>query len=220
VLFCGKCGNSLKSTDTKPSFDKPTEGFAEEVGRIGKEAGKKIEDAAQRFGKETQEFGKRFDIASKKVSRNMESWYDRTFGVFGPLVSSFVVLIILRLAIVALNAGAEETPVLADIGNVLLDYLLLIFLLVLIGSYSSYIAKKYKPFRWATPVIIAVLIVFFSTIALNIIGVIGQNENIQEFIDAETQWRENYMVMIFVIIVLLGYLINIITVAFEKDQKK
>jgi len=129
ALFCSKCGNSLKSTDAKPSFDRQVEGFAEEVGRIGKETGKRIEEAAQRFGKETQELGKRLDIASKKVSRNMESWYDRTFGVFGPLVSSFVVLIILRLVIVGLNAGAEETPVLANIGDFLLDYLLLIFLL-------------------------------------------------------------------------------------------
>lgn len=205
--FCSKCGNSLNVKNS--SFEKQVEGFAEGVGRFGKKAGKRFEETTKRFENATDRAGNKF-----------ESWYDRTFGVFGPLVSSFVGLIIVRLIIVGLNAGADETPALADVSDVLLYYLLLIFFIILIASYSSYVSKKYKPFRWVSPIIIAVLIVLLSTVAVNILSVVGASTGEPDFIEAETQWREKYMMMIFVIVILIGYLINVATLAFEKDKKK
>jgi len=216
--FCSKCGNSLISTSAKrPSFEKQVENFAGGVERVGKKAGKKIEQAAKRLGEETQDMGKRIEKATERASSRVESWYDRTFGIFGPLVSSFVGLIVLRLVVEGLRIGAEETPVLGEISNVLLNYLLLIFIVLLISSYSSYLSKKYKSFRWISPIIIAVMIIGVSLIVVNIISVVGKSTGELDLINAEKEWREKYMLMIFVIVILIGYLVNVATVAWEKD---
>jgi len=221
AIFCSKCGNSLTDKSIKkPSFEKQVEDVAESVGRVGKKAGKKIEQAAKRFGEETQDIGKRIEKATERAGNRLENWYDRTFGIFGPLVSSFICLIIIRLVIEGLKIGAEDTPVLSEISAILLDYLLLIFIVLLISSYSSYFYKKYKTFRWISPIIIAVVIVVISLIVVNIISAIGTSINDPDLEKAEREWREKYMLMIFVIVLLIGYLINVIAVALEKDQKK
>lgn len=208
--YCNYCGNSLTDTEEKESsFEKGVEEFASGVERVGKKAGKKIEETSKRFEKATEHAEKR-----------LENWYDKTFGIFGPLVSSFIGLIIIRLVIVGLRIGAEETPVLLDISDFLLSYLLFIFIVFLVSSYTSYIQKKYKIFRWISPVIFAFLIVFVSFIAVNIVSIIGTNIGEPNLENAEAEWREKYMIMIFVIVLLIGYLINVATVAWEKDQKR
>jgi hypothetical protein len=219
--FCSKCGNSLtdvRAKDTK--FEKQVEDFAESVERVGKKAGKKIEQTARRFGEKTQDIGKRIEKATERAGSRVENWYDQTFGIFGPLVSSFIGLIILRLVIVGLKIGSQDTPVLGIIGDILLDYLLLIFIIFLISSYSSYLSRKYKTFRWISPIIIAILIISVSLIVVNIISVIGTDIGEPDLAKAQTEWREKYMLMIFVIVLLIGYLINVAIVAWEKDQKR
>ncbi|MGF3554282.1 MAG: zinc-ribbon domain-containing protein [Thermoplasmatota archaeon] len=219
--FCNNCGNSLTSTSEKTSsFENYVEKFASDVEKAGKNAGKKIEKAAKKFGKETQELGDRFEKAADRASNYFENWYDKTFGVFGPLISSFVGLIILRLVIEGLKIGSEETPVLLEISDFLLNYLLFIFIVLLVSSYTSYVQKKYKIFRWVLPVIFAILLVFVSFIVVNIVSILGTSIGEPNLANAEAEWQEKYMIMIFVIVLLIGYLVNVATVAFEKDQKK
>jgi len=219
--FCSKCGNSLTDVRAKNTkFEKQVEDFAESVERVGKKAGKKIEQTARRFGEKTQDMGKRIEKATERAGSRVENWYDQTFGIFGPLISSFIGLIILRLVIEGLKIGSDETPVLGIISDILLDYLFLIFIIFLISSYSSYLSRKYKTFRWISPIIIAILIVSVSLIVVNIISVIGKDIDEPNLAKAQTEWREKYMLMIFVIVLLIGYLINVATIAWEKDQKK
>jgi len=218
--FCSKCGNSLKDIQSKnDSFENQVENFADEMARVGKKAGKKIEQTAKRFGKETQDIGKRLERATERASSRVENWHDRTFGILGPLISSLFCLIVLRFIVVGLRIGAEETPILGDISDILLDYLLIIFIVLLVSSYSSYIQKKYKAYRWISPVIAAILIVVVSLIIVNIISVVGTSIGEPELANAEKEFREKYMLMIFVIVLLIGYLINVATVAWEIDQK-
>jgi uncharacterized membrane protein/ribosomal protein L44E len=228
VEYCSKCGNHLiltkksyRETSGKGvSFEKQVEDFGVGVGQIGKKAGEKIEKTTKRIGKESQDLGKRIEKATERASSRLESWYDRTFGIFGPLVSSFVCIIVLRLAIEGLRIGAEETPVLGEVGDVLLYYLLLIFVVVLASSYTSYLSKKNKQFRWISPVVIAVLVVVISFVVVNIVSVVGRSTDVPDLANVETEWREKYMLMTFVIVLLVGYLINVATVAWEKDKNK
>jgi ribosomal protein L40E len=226
--YCNKCGNPLivtkksyKETKVKDSsFEKQVEDFAGGVERIGKKAGEKIEQTAKSFSKETQDLGKRIEKATDRASTRVENWYDRTFGIFGPFISSFICIIILRLIIEGLRIGAKDTPVLYEVADALQFYLLLIFIVVLLSSYSSYISRKYKPFRWVSPIIIAISIVVISMIVVNIISIVGRSTNVPDFAKVETEFREKYMLMIFVIVLLIGYLINVVNVAWEKDQKQ
>jgi len=226
--YCSKCGNHLtvtkksyKETSVKSaSFGKQVEDFAVGVGQIGKKAGEKIEKTTKRIGKETHDLGKRIEKATERASSRVESWYDRTFGIFGPLVSSFICIIVLRLAIEGLRIGAEDTPVLGEVGDALQYYLLLIFVVVLLSSYTSYLSKKYKPFRWVSPAVIAVLVVVVSFVVVNIVSVVGRGTGEPDLANVETEWREKYMLMTFVIVLLVGYLINVATVAWEKDKNK
>jgi hypothetical protein len=219
--YCSKCGSSLTDTLTKSnSFEKQIENFAEEVERVGKKAGKTIEQAAKRFGEETQDIGKRLEKATDRAGNRLENWYDRSFGVFGPLVTSFIGLIILRFVIVCFKIGAQDTPVLGIVSDKLLDYLLLIFVVFLISNYSSYISRKYKPFRWISPIIIAAVIVIISLVVVTILSAVGTSVNMPDLVNAEREWREKYMLITFVIVLLIGYLINVATVAWEKEQIK
>ena len=219
--FCSKCGNSLTDkTSGSSSFEKQVEDFAAGVERVGEKAGKKIEQAAKRFGEETQDIGKRFEKATDRAGERLENWQDRTFGIFGPLVSSFIGIIVLRLVIEGLRIGAQDTPVLSIVSSNLLDYLLLIFVVFLVSSYSTYLYRKYKSYRWVSPIIVAVLIVVISTIVVSIASAVGKSTGEVDLIKAETQWREKYMLMVFVIIILIGYLINVATVAWEKDKER
>ena len=219
--FCIKCGNSLTDRNSgSSSFEKQVEDFAAGVERVGKKTGKKIEQAVKRFGEETQDIGKRLEKATDRAGERLENWQDRTFGIFGPLVSSFIGIIVLRLVIEGLRIGAQETPVLGIVSDNLLDYLLLIFVIFLVSSYSTYLSRKYKSYRWISPIIVAVLIVVISTIVVTIASAVGKSTGEVNLIKAETQWREKYMFMIFVIIILVGYLINVATVAWEKDKER
>lgn len=218
--YCSKCGNSLNNTIIKDtSFEKQIENFADGVERVGKTAGEKIEKAAEKLGKGTQDIGKRLEKATDRAGSYIDNWWDHTFKIFGPLVSSFIVIIVLRLIIEGLRIGAEDTPILGEVSDLLLEYLLLIFVVILVSSYSSYFSRKYKTFQWISPIIIAVVIVVVSFIIVNILSVIGTSIGDLELANAETEWREKYMLMIFVIVLLVGYLIKVATVALEKGEK-
>jgi len=218
--YCSKCGNSLNKPITKDtSFEKQIENFAGGVERVGKTAGEKIEKAAEKLGKETQGIGRRLEKATDRAGSYLDNWWDRTFKIFGPLVSSFIVIIVLRLIIEGLRIGAEDTPVLGEVGDLLLEYLLLIFVVILVSFYSSYFSRKYKKFQWISPIIIAVVIVVVSFIAVNILSVVGTSIGDMELANIEIEWREKYMLMIFVIVLLVGYLIKVATVTLEKEEK-
>lgn len=225
--YCKKCGKSLTSTMRKDtSFEKHVEDSIDNVEKKkNKGTGEKLEKTIEKFSKEAQDLGKRLEEAGKRfekstdrTSKYLDNWWNRSFGIFGPLVSSFIVLIILRIIVEFLRIRAEDVAVLGELSDLLLDYFILIFVLILVSSYCSYFSRRYKSFQWISPVIVAFVIVFVSMIAVNIISVIGTNIGDPELTNAEVIWREKYMIMVFVIVVLIGYLIKMVSVTLEKDQ--
>lgn len=226
--YCTKCAKSLIDTKIKDnSIEKPVDDSAEDIEKKGKSTGEKLEETIEKFSKEAQDLGKRIEKAGKRIekasdraSNYLDNWWNRSFGIFGPLLSSFIVLIILRIIIEFLRIGAEDIIVLGEVGDLLLDYFLWIFVLILVSSYCSYFSRKYKSFQWISPVIFAIVLVIASLIAVNIITVIGESLGNPDLANAETIWREKYLAMIFVIALLIGYLIKIVSVTWEKEQIK
>ena len=98
ATFCTKCGTSLKSDAASP-LERHAKMFAQDMEQMGKNLGESMTHAAKRIQADTRDMGKRFEQRVDHASKYMENWYDRTFGIFGPLLASFIFLIILRLAI-------------------------------------------------------------------------------------------------------------------------
>jgi len=220
--YCSNCGNSLKSTQKdNDTLEKKIENLAEDVGKAGKNAGEKLEQTAKRFGQATQDLGKRLEKATERAGSRLDNWYNRTFGILGPIISSFIGLIILRLVIEFLKLGSNSTTVLADISDILYDYLLIIFVLMLLSSYTSYFSKKWKSFRWFTPITSAIIFVFIFWLVMMILTAIFSKEGLTDLENAASIWtNQSNLIMIFVIILLFGYLVLLAMLAFEKNQRK
>jgi len=226
--YCIKCGKSLTDTIIKDnSIEKPVDDTDDSNQIKGKASREKLEETIDKFSREAQDLGKRIENAGKRIekatdraSNYLDNWWDRSFGIFGPLISSFIVLIILRIIIEFLKIGAEDIHILGEVGDLILDYFLLIFVLILVSSYCSYFSRKYKSFQWISPIIFAIVLVFVSLVAANIITVIGESIGDPDLANAEIILREKYLAMIFVIALLIGYLIKVVSVALEKDQIK
>jgi len=195
--FCNKCGNSLEIKKGKTVFEQKVEDFAEGMGRLGKKAENGIE----------------------KATKGVESRYNKTFGVFGPLVSAFFGLIILRFIIEFLVLSADEEPVLGYIGGFFYDYLLWFFGLFLLSSYNSYFYRKYKKsYRWVSPVFTALGFTVFFWLAQKLFVILDNKLDVPTLATVAS-YIDTYLVAIFVFVLLLGYFIVLFMLFLEKYKK-
>ena len=215
--YCSKCGDKLTATkkDQKTqvkdgSFDKQVEDFAEEVGQIGKKAGKKIEQGMKNFGEEVNDIGKRVSKELEKTGKELESGVERTFGVLWPLIASLIGLVILWLVIVMMKVASDDVPVFTDISNFLQTYLWLFFALILFFSYTGYASRKCQPFRWISPVISAIGFVLVIWIVINIFKILNFFEI--QFLRESASIIERILPLVFVLVLVFGYLVFMLTI--------
>jgi hypothetical protein len=189
--FCIKCGSSLKLEKNKKE-----EELTEKVKKIGEKVGKKIEKTAEEVGKQVEK-------SVEQAGKGFGSWYYRTFGVFGPLVSSFLGLIILRFIIEILSLSSTEVTVLGVISEFLYDYILLFFILMLLSSYNSYFYRHYKR-QWLAA---KILLILDTSLDIPILA------SIASFI-------ETYLVLISIFVLLIGYIYQMFTVSMTKERNR
>lgn len=191
--FCKRCGQRLPPVGMP---DSRIENFTNEVKAIGRKAADTLEESFRQVGE---------GIKKEQSSQRAVSWSDATFGVLGPLVWSVLGLLML-LAVIGLFLGlGEPHSVLDHIGNLLLENLLLIFVLTLLLSYSSYASRNYPSFRWLNPLSAAAGIVFALWIAIEITIIISADQNIDFLVDLGKMMR-GLLVFVFVIVLVAGYL--------------
>jgi len=216
--YCSKCGTKLtitkkgkKSTQVKEnSFDKQVEDFAEEVGQIGKKAGKTIEKGMKNFGEEVSDIGKRVGKEFEKTGKDLERSIDSTFGILWPLITSLIGLAVLWIAIIMMRTTSDTFPVFVDLSNFLQTYLWLFFGLMLFFSYTGYASKKCKPFRWISPILSAIGIVLVIWIVLNIFKILDFLGI--PFFETSASMLENILPLVFVLVLVVGYLVFMLTV--------
>lgn len=218
--FCTKCGAPIKVQKEDKKHEKKVEGIAEDVKEIGEKVGKKIEQTAQAFGKEAGELGKRIEKRFDSAGKGFEGWYDRNFGVFGPLVSSFLGLIILRIIIMVMDFAADGVPILTEVSRFLYTYLLLFFVLILLSSYGSYFSRRYKKqFRWFSPVFSAIGFVIFLWLAAKFLIILNGSLDIP-VLETIASFIETYLIMIFVFVLFVGYIVLMFMVSIERNSKQ
>jgi ribosomal protein L40E len=214
ALFCTKCGFQLKPLEETTKFEKRMKEVTKEFEKASKKTGKKIEQTAKKSSADAEEIGDQVE----KTGKHVTNWYDHTFGIFGPLISSFIGLIVLRLIIEAMWIQTNTIDVTGKVGTVLYSYLPLIFAMMLLSSYNSYIIKKYKSFRWASPPIVAVVIVTIVWIVARILLAVETKVNVPD-LASTVLILDKYLPMIFTFVILIGYLILMVEVSREKEQK-
>ena len=220
AMFCTKCGVSLR-TDVASSIERHAKRFAKDMEQTGKKVGKTMAQTAKKIQEETQERSHHIEQRINHASRYTENWYDKTFGVLGPLLSSFIFLIIFRLVILivqSIQGTAEELRVMSAVAAVLLVYLLPLFGVTLLSNYTKYFSKKSYQFRLFSPLFHAITIVVILWIVEKILTDLAERLTIPDMRTAAMN-IEQLLPTIFVFILLLGYVILAMTMPHEPEKK-
>ena len=154
--FCTHCVADIKQPSTSTDFEQRMNHFEEELERLGE----KLE--------------KKFDQAGKQI----DTWYDSTFGPVGPIISSIIAFIFLSIFIKMLDYFGKNHAWITEISIFLESLLLIFFIVFLISGYSQYLSKKVQAFRYLSPIIGALIFIFWFWTALQVITLIGNNFDI------------------------------------------
>ena len=217
ALFCN-CGTNLKGGPVPPAFEKRVKGFAQDMDQLGKRVGDHVTKTMQRVQERTQDAGKRFERRMDGASTNAGQWYDRTFGIVGPLVSSFIFLIIMRIVIELLQLSPDNVRVFQILGSSLYTYLLILFGVTLLSNYTQYFSRKSFQFRVFSPLLIAVVPVVWLWVAIQILRTLSDPLKMPDLKVAASS-IEQILSVVFIFVLLVGYVVLGVTLSQEQHRK-
>ena len=175
-----------------------------------------LEERLRHFEEELEGLGGRFE----KKGEEWDSWFHRTFGVIGPLISSIFALLIIALVvwlldIVKLNTGLSIFSSISAFLIVNMGWFLLIFLFF---SYASYFSRSSpRAYVAFSPVVTAAGITIALWLAGNAMTMANLYLGVAE-LSAVSLFIQKSMVWIFGFFVLMGYLFLLIKISFEKPS--
>lgn len=218
TLYCKNCGVSLKGESVPDSFEHGVKEFATSMDQLGKIVGDHITNTVQHVQDKTQDVGKRVEQQVDRVSSHTERWYDRTFGILGPLISSFIFLIVMRLVIEVLQLSEDNVMVFQILGSSLYTYLLLLFGVTLLSSYTQYFSKKSHQFRVFSPLLFAIVPVVWLWVAMQTLRTLSDSLKMPELKTAALSIEQSLSV-IFIFVLLIGYIVLAVTMSQEQWKK-
>ncbi|HUT00206.1 MAG TPA: hypothetical protein VMY59_07815, partial [Candidatus Thermoplasmatota archaeon] len=136
---------------------------------------------------------------------------------FGPLLESFIFLIVFRLVIIAMEHISFETSDIQTLASILLVYLLPFFALSLLSNYTQYLSRKFFQIKVFSPLLYAIFFVLFCWIISQILYDANTRFSNPDILTA-AQSLENSLPTIFIGVLLIGYIILVLNL--PKDQKK
>ncbi len=185
-----------KAPEPKPVSRRNVDHFAEEVGDLGNRIGRRFEERGERW----------------------DSWFHRTFGVVGPLISSVLGLLVFALLIWIIGvANFSGSTFLLTIRSFLMMNIGIFFLIFLFFSYASYFSrinrKSYAPF---SPFVMAVGVGILLWIIGRVFGMVGDYTGVMML--SLTGQFLNGMVLfqVFFVVMLIGYVVYFVRQAFGK----
>jgi len=210
-IFCDECGNkSDKNMDDE---------LAKNIKDFTKKTSNNFEKNAERFGRRIEIFGKKIEKKFDGSTKKFENWHDQYFGILGPLIGSFVGLIIFRIIIELMALNPTDFPIMAKASELLYPYQLLFFGLMLLSSYSNYFSRKFKLFKLISPIPSAIGFTFGIWVLSTIYNSLFEAfVNFPDF-TIVSDFIINNIAIIFVIILLIGYLFNIIQLYNHQEKQ-
>lgn len=216
AIFCMYCGSSVK-TDAASSVEQHIENFARNIEQMGKNLTDSLSKAAHRIKEDSQNHAEHFEDRVDHAFKSMENWYDRTFGVLGPLIASFLFLIILRLVIEMVRITGVEILEMDEITSVLLLYLLPLFGITILSNYTSYFARRSDTFRIFSPLFHSIAVVLILGVVVLMLDTLQYRLQNADLATA-ARTIEHALPTIFIFVLLIGYVILALTMS--KEQKK
>jgi zinc-ribbon domain len=214
--FCTNCGVSLHS-DVGATIEQHAQRFAQNMEVAGKKIGDQMAQAAKQFHETTQKEAQHFEQRMDRLGKRTENWSERVLGPFGPLVESFIFLIIFRMIILVMEYANTETPEVQQIAAILLVYILPLFALSLLSNYTQYLSRKFFQVKIFSPLFYAIFFVLFCWILSRMLFDASTEFTISELQTASIS-LENSLPTIFVFVLLIGYVILVLNL--PKDQGK
>ncbi|HWR27115.1 MAG TPA: zinc-ribbon domain-containing protein [Candidatus Thermoplasmatota archaeon] len=205
AAFCTSCGESIH-TDVGSTIERHAKQFAQNMEQAGKKVGDQMAQAAKKVHETTQKEAQHFEQRMDRVSHRAESWYERRFGALGPLLESFIFLIVFRLIIMVMELPNEETPEVRTVAAILIVYILPLFVLSLLSNYTQYLSRKFFQIKVFSPLLYATFFVLLCWIISKILNDASSHFTIPHLQTAALS-LENSLPTIFVFVLLLGYVI-------------
>jgi hypothetical protein len=206
--FCNKCGTRLNSQDKEDTLEE----------RV-KKTTNKIEEKAEELGKTIEKAGKRFESKMENSFGEFQKSYDKQFNIFGPLIWSFLGLIILRIIIWLFVISKDDFIVLGELGEFLYSNILIFFGLMLLNTYDSYFKRKYKKqYKWISPGVSTISFIVTLWLISKIFIILDTNLDIP-ILTTIANFIDTYLIAIFVIALLLAYGFVMFILPFVKDTK-
>ncbi|HVQ00614.1 MAG TPA: zinc ribbon domain-containing protein [Candidatus Thermoplasmatota archaeon] len=220
ALYCKHCGVSFKTGVSAPAstVDQRMKGFAQDMDQLGKRVGDRVSQAAQRVADRTSKAGRRFEQRTDHISRSAQSRYDRTFGIIGPLVSSFIFLIIMRIVVELLQLSPDNVRVFQILGASLYTYLLILFGVTLLSNYTQYFARRSLQFRVFSPILIAVVPVVWLWVAMQVLITLSDPLKLPELKTAASTIN-SILPTVFIFVLLIGYVVFALDLSREQRRQ-
>jgi len=115
---------------------------------------------SRKMGDAFGQMGKTWREEMGKTGHGLEGWWDRTLGFAAPLVSGFIGVAVLLLAIITMGiiANLSEHEIFWNDLVSFVEHNLWVFMgLIFLNSFSNYFHRRdRKTWRWALPVTMAV----------------------------------------------------------------
>ncbi|GAG93462.1 unnamed protein product [marine sediment metagenome] len=206
--FCNKCGKPLKSSNEPKKEIKDKKSIEE-----------KIEETAEEIGKKAEQIGKRIEKKADDVGNHVNEWYDKTFKIAGPLIGAFIGLIVIRIIIYVIQVSGEDIFIATSLGEGLNEYLLIIFVSMLLSGYNTYFNRKYRyQYQWIYPLISAIGFIIGAWIASQIMIIISQSNN-TPIIEAIGTFINTYIIGIFILALIIGYAVQFTYATYISQEK-
>lgn len=177
-----------------------------------------IEKRVEQFGKELSSIAECSGKKMEKKCQNWDTWFHKTFGIIGPLISTVFGILIFSLFVwvVGFLSNILELTILASVEQFLLTNIGAFFLLILFFSYTSYFSRSSpRIYKSISPIvtsisIVAALWVFYNVVNIaNLYTVVPIISNISLFIEVN-------LFRLFGIFVMIGYFALLIKIIFDK----
>ncbi len=206
--FCTKCGKPPKSSNEPKKEIKDKKSIEEQ-----------IEETAEEIGKKAEQIGKRIEKKADDVGNHVNEWYDKTFKIAGPLIGAFIGLIAIRIIIYVIQVSGEDILIATSLGEGLHDYLLIIFVSMLLSGYNTYFNRKYRnQYQWIYPLISAIGFIIGAWIASQIMIIISQSNN-TPIIEAIGTFINTYIIGIFILALIIGYAVQFTYATYISQEK-
>jgi len=180
-----------------------------------------FEHKMEHFGEEVSQLGKKFGNKMDTKAHMWKRQYYKTFGFFGPLVSSLFSILIVALFALILNYInlALRSMILTHISLFLLTNLGFFFMVFVFFSYMSFISKFYakESDAWS-PIIMALGIVIGLWVAVELMIIINASLGISVISTITLQISRN-LLWVFLFVAILGYVVVFARNA-EREHKK